>query len=91
MEKKKFNILTKKPFSWVKAEVHINDKFENTNDSDAEKEVKLPGYCINYNIYHSRKNVWKWDSKMLQFCTWTLFLKRKQTELRFLFFFLSTD
>ena len=43
----------------MKAEVHINDKFENINDNDAEKEVKLPGYCVNYNIYHSGKNVWK--------------------------------
>ena len=31
----------------MKAEVHINDKFENMNDSDAEQEVKLPGYCVN--------------------------------------------
>ena len=48
MEKKKLSMLTKKKtFSWVKAEVHINDKFENINDNDAEKEVKLPGYCVN--------------------------------------------
>ena len=37
----------KKTFSWVKAEVHINDKFENINDNDAKKEVKLPGYYVN--------------------------------------------
>ena len=24
----------------MKAEVHVNDKFENTNDSDAEKDIK---------------------------------------------------
>ena len=84
MEKKKLSMLTKKKtFSWVKAEVHINDKFENTNESDAEQEVKLPGN-IQERMFGSE------IPRCYNFVPGHCFWRESRLNYAF-FFFLSTD